>query len=137
MVQSYEKQRNLLTNSPEKMGVANSIGIIIKESHGMVDIEHGANVDGDYIWHFMPKHHSKTFPEDLSKVYQVLVTYLNKIIPESIKVDVYPPPKDWEIRLLTVVARKIKKSWTYDYDDMKKYLPIIGTKLTELMVKGK
>ena len=87
------------------------------------------------IWHFMPKHHSRAFPEDLSQVFQILVSYLGKIIPEAIKVDVYPPPKDWEVKLLTVVARKIKKNWTYDYDDMKKYLPIIGIEITKLMVK--
>ena len=101
----------------------------------MVDMEHGTNSDGDYIWHFMPKHHSRAFPEDLSQVFQILVSYLGKIIPEAIKVDVYPPPKDWEVKLLTVVARKIKKNWTYDYDDMKKYLPIIGIEITKLMVK--
>jgi len=125
--QDLEKEKSLSYN--------NTIGIVIKESHGMVDMEHGSNTDGDYIWHFMPKHHSHKFPDDLSKIYQVLVTYLNKIIPEDVKVDVYPPLKDWEIKLVTVVARKIKKKWTYDYDDMKKYLPIICGKITELMVK--
>ena len=48
------------------LSVNNTIGIILKESHGYVDIEHGGNTDGDYIWHFMPKATVRMdYPDDL------------------------------------------------------------------------
>lgn len=120
----------------EPLKVNNTIGIILKVTHGYVDMEHGSNEDGDYIWHFMPSKMSRLgFPEDLKLVYQVLVTHLKKIIPADVLVQVYPPEKMWEVKLITVAARKLKKHWTFEQEQMDKYLPIIGKAVTETMVR--
>jgi len=112
------------------------IDIIHKLRIGLVDMEHGKNRDGDYIWHFMPVDHRVKFPDDLTFIYSVLKGELDRIIPDGHRVDVYPPEKNWEIKVISVVARKIGKWWSFDSEDMKKPLHSIATRISNATSSG-
>ena len=101
-----------------------------KDTFDWVEVEHGLTPDGDYAWHFSNAHRSKPLPNKLTKIYQIIATYLDRVIPDEVTVDVYPPPESWEKKVITVIARGIGKKWNFDEDNMKKPLAKIGELVT-------
>lgn len=102
-----------------------------KEKFGWLEIEHGLTSEGDYAWHITTHHKGKPLPDDLEFTYRVLATYLDKVIPDKILVDVYPPPAAWEKKLISVIARGIGKKWNFEEESMVKNLPTIGDLISE------
>ena len=85
-----------------------------KEKIGYVELEHGLNDEGDYVWHFSPYHRAKPFPENVHILLRIIKTYLLKCIPSETTVDVYPPPSSWDKKVISVLARGLGKKWNFN-----------------------
>lgn len=109
------------------------------EKFGWTEIEHGLTDEGDYVWHFSNHHKHRRFPNDLTTIKRIIVTYLSKAIPEDIKKLVIDPPSDWEKKVLTVKAFGFGKLWNYDVlidEANNKYIPKIGELISEEIEKA-
>lgn len=84
------------------------------EKFGWTEVEHGLTADGDYVWHFSNHHRHRTFPQDLYKIKQIIVTYLSKLIPDTIQVICLDPPSDWDKKVITVKAKGFGKTFNFD-----------------------
>ncbi|RLA62965.1 MAG: hypothetical protein DRQ88_13010 [Epsilonproteobacteria bacterium] len=104
----------------------NAEATLKEEKFGWCQVDHGKNQDGDYVWNFFPWHRSRPFPDKMKTLLSIIHTYLDKVIPEDIKVEVTQPPADWEIKLITVEAKGLANKWNFDEENMSKYLPTIG-----------
>lgn len=97
---------------------------LVKEQLEWVEVSYGP-MGSEYVWSFSSFHPRRLFPKDPKKVVQIIVTYLNKVIPESIEVDCIIGSPEWEIRPITVIAHNFTNKWNFDEDEMKKYVPEI------------
>lgn len=95
---------------------------VSKLEHRWVIVEYGLNENGDYIWHFSQHRRERPFPQNLDLFYRIIATHLNKVIPSDVTVRIYPPPSDWEIKVISIVAKEIGKRWNFDEEDMSKHL---------------
>ena len=98
---------------------------------GWAEIQHGLNQDNDYVWHFSTHHPKRVFPPDFTIISRAIVTYLEKVIPNGVKRDFFPPPENWEKKVITVVARGLGDQWNFDEESMGKYLPKIAEYINE------
>lgn len=106
-----------------------------KEKFGWLEVEHGETDKGDYVWHFSDYHHQRKFPKDQKKILEIIVTYLDKVIPDNITKDVFPTPESWDKSVITVRANGIAKKWNFDEEAMTKPLKKIGELISEEIEK--
>ena len=119
----------------EKPSVVKPVADYITEKFDLLEVEHGYNDEGDYIWHFANAHRSRPFPNDIEYVCRVIATYFDPHIPKGVDVDVFFPPADWEKKVLTVIGRKLGKKWNFDEEKINAELETIGKLLSETMSK--
>jgi hypothetical protein len=77
---------------------------------GYIEIEHGWH-KADYIWHIKPWHPKKQFRVTLGRALYMIAMVLNSTIPSTVKVDVMPPSKDWDIPEITFKANGLRDCW--------------------------
>lgn len=90
------------------------VGDYKERTVGYVFVEYGLNDVGDFAWHFSSYHRAKLFPANLEMLLRIIKTYLSKVIPDNIHVEVYLPPQAWEKKTISVMARGIGKTWNFD-----------------------
>ena len=82
------------------------------QKNNLVLLEYGI-VDKDYVLHITPVHPKRNLT-DMTKlraaIDQVIIS-LNKIIPFNIRVEIFLPRDDWEIKVLSFVVREGAQSW--------------------------
>lgn len=81
-----------------------------EETFEKVKINHGAHGD-DYVWHISPAHPKASFKQPPDNIIRLIVTIMNKMIPEHIQVQIFPPEKDWEIKEYTFKAERLVDCW--------------------------
>ena len=81
-----------------------------EQKSGFVKIDHSWYYD-DYVWHIAPASHKKPWKVTLDRVVYAIAVTLNKHIPTTTHVDIFPPAYDWEIQEITVKAIDIRKCW--------------------------
>lgn len=124
---SEEKQvEEFKTHLKGNSSLVKAVGDYKTEKFDLLEVEHGLDVDGNYVYHFTSWHKARPFPQDQTKVTQIIVSYLNKSIPDSIEIDFYPSPDSWDKKVITVIARGVGKKWNYNEKNLIKTLPIIG-----------
>lgn len=106
-----------------------------KEEKKWVEVSYGPMGD-DYVWSFSSFHPRKTFPKNLQTLLSIVVTYLSKEIPESVKVDCIVGSPDWEIRPITVIAHGVAGKWNFDESNMTKHLDTICELMSEEIDKA-
>ena len=102
------------------------------EQHGYVEVTHGLNGSGDYIWQFAQLKKQRPFPDDLRFFYDQISKGLDPLF-QGIEWVMYPPPSDWEIKIISVKAKGVGKLWSFDEDEMGKPLPNICKILSDYL----
>jgi len=103
------------------------------ERIGFVDVQYGLNNDGDFVYHFTPAAPTKPFPDDCRPlVNNIIRPWLEKSgIPTGTTFNIHLPPREWEIKLVTIVATGVGKKWNFDEESYTKYIPKICDEITE------
>ena len=104
---------------------------IKKYTHRWVQVDHGLNEQGDYIWHISQHRRERPFPDNLNLFWKIIANHIDKVIPDDIKVKMDNPPSDWEIKVMSVRALGIGKNWNFDEDDMEKPLEAMCDHLSD------
>ncbi len=94
--------------------IVKAIGDFKKERIGYVEAEYGLNDMGDYVWHFSSFHKAKPFPKDPVLFIRVIKTFMEKVIPSDIEVDVLRSPESWDTTVISILARGFGKKWNFD-----------------------
>lgn len=103
------------------------------ENYNLLEVEHGLNDQGDYVWHFSNRHPARMFPQKLDAIVKIIKEKLSTVISDSTTVDVFFSPADWDKKIITVVARGVGKLWSFDEESMTKRLPEIGEEVSEFL----
>lgn len=86
-----------------------------KAKSSLVEVEYGV-VRGDYAIHVTPVHPQKNLTKKslLDAAIKSTVVILNKTIPPTLKVDIYLPRADYEIKATSYVIRQAVDAWNFD-----------------------
>lgn len=97
-----------------------------KTKTAMVEIEYGI-VKGDYVIHVVPTHPHKNLKNQklLEHAIRQTVLMLNKEIPGTLKVDIYLPRADFEIKATSYVVRDAADAWNFDATKVEALIPAI------------
>lgn len=90
-----------------------------EETVGKIKINHGPHGD-DYVWHISPHHPKSNFTQPADNIFRLCATIFKSLIPESIKVDVFPPKQDWEIKEWTFKAHGLMDCWQITQNEINK-----------------
>jgi hypothetical protein len=104
------------------------------EVHGYIEVSHGLNDEGDYIWQFAQLKKQRPFPNDLRFFYDQISKGLDPLF-QKVKWTIYPPPSDWEIKVIAVKAHGVGKLWSFDEEEMSKPLPKLCKVLNDYLDK--
>jgi hypothetical protein len=102
-----------------------------------VRVEYGV-VRQDYVIHTIPTHSRKNFsnPEVLKQAMYQTVTRLQRVIPNDLQVDIYPPDPEWEVKAVSYIIRRGADAWNLDRDKLEgEVLPEIKIALTEVCTR--
>jgi len=100
----------------------------VEQTSGWVTISHGWD-GADYVWHIAPARTSKTWKVSLQRVLYAIIKTMNDTIPQSVKVDIFPPYSDWDIKEITFKAYGLDYTWQIG----KKELNALNLKLFEVL----
>ena len=110
-------------NSKESAKVQSLSGSEVKVIDGKYsEISYGPNSDGDYAIHIAQTKKERPFPENLSDMHRLSIKYLDHILKLADKREVYPPPADWDYKLITIVCKNLSNKWNFYEDDLEKAL---------------
>ncbi len=99
----------------------------------LASIEYGV-VGSDYAIHITPTHpkynlsHGDLYSEALIQS----VKTLNKVVPQTLAVDIYHPQPDWEIKAMSFVIRGAADRWNFDVDSIESVIDEL-LQITETM----
>lgn len=81
----------------------------------LVTIEYGV-YQNTYAVHITPTHASRNLSDD-QKVYDAmyqLCTIMNKYVPPTLSVKLYPPRSDWQMKVISAVIDDGASAWNFD-----------------------
>lgn len=81
-----------------------------RQINGNVQIEHGWHHD-DYVWHIGTTHTRKVWKVSQDRLVYAVASVLDTAIPRTIKVNIFPPIADWEVKEYTVKALELQSAW--------------------------
>lgn len=86
-----------------------------KATTTLVEIEYGT-VKGDYVLHVTPIHPHKNLAKKqlLEAAVKQTIIILNNIVPPTLKVDIFLPRADYEIKATSYVIRQAADAWNFD-----------------------
>lgn len=101
------------------------------ERTATVEVEFG-RVKDDYVLHVTPIHPRKNLKKRalLESAVKTCVVNLNKVVPPSLRVDIYLPQDDWEIKAISFIIRDGWTAWNLDRDKLE--AETVPTLLTEV-----
>lgn len=103
--------------------VVKPIGDFKIEYHDLIQVEHGYDVDSNYIWHFSSRTDKRCLPSNNKFLAEAVYTYLHKHIPSDCKVDVFFPNPSYDIKILTVKGHSLGKKWNFDENQIQEHFP--------------
>jgi hypothetical protein len=101
------------------------------ETRGSIKIEHGW-VGADYLWHFYPVGRVGSWPVSTDRVLTAIVHTMNRVIPQTVFVDIFKPMLDWEIKMVTFKAKGLESSWNVTDEELRGLLDNLFNVLTSL-----
>ena len=82
-----------------------------KENHiGKIAISYGWD-DEDYVLHISTTDTRIPFRVDQRTLIMEIIKLLKKVIPDTVKVDIFTPSSTWELSMYTVKAWMLKRCW--------------------------
>lgn len=81
----------------------------------LLEIEYGT-VKGDYVLHVTPTHPQKNLAKRqlLEAAIKQTVIILNNSVPPTLKVDIYLPRSDYEVKATSYIIRQAADAWNFD-----------------------
>ena len=130
-----EKEKTKLENNIIKgnPNVVKPIGEYKTEFFSLIAVEHGFDIEGNYIWHFSSKTDRRQLSSDNKYLGEVVYTFLHKHIPGDCQMEVFFPNKSYDIRVLTVKGHGLGKKWNFDEKKANSALPKICEMLSQKM----
>lgn len=92
---------------------------LVAQISGLIQITHGWDKD-TFVLHIEPYHPRRPWAVSENRVMFAIARTMNKYIPSEVKVDMYPPMQDWEIKAYTFKAIDLKKAWNFQESDTEK-----------------
>lgn len=90
-----------------------------KERSSYIEIEHGWH-EGDYVFHIKPWHPKKQYRVTIMRVIYAIAKVVDSYLPKTVKGDIYPPSKQWEIPEITFKALGVQDNWAVRDTDLEK-----------------
>ena len=87
----------------------------VQQESGFIRIEHGWHHD-DYVWHVGTNHPRKDWKVSPDRLIYAIAATLDTMIPRTVKVNIYPPVADWEIKEYTIKALEVGSVWNVTKD---------------------
>lgn len=95
------------------------------------ELQHGLTNEGDYVWHFSSHHPRRLFPKNQDHILRIIVTFLDKVIPDDVVKSIFPSPADWDKKVITVKAIGFGKKWNFDQDKINGANAEIGLRISK------
>lgn len=125
-------KEELGAQTPDEEELVVDYPIFKLERVGYIEIEHGWH-KADYVWHIKPWNPKKQFKVTLGRVFYMIAMVLNEIIPPSVKVDISPPNRDWDIPEITFKANGLRDCWQVKDDDITEVTKKLFSSLDSLL----
>lgn len=92
----------------------------------LVEIEYGT-IKADYVLHVIPIHPNKNLKavELLNLAIKTTVQLLNKIVPTTLRVEIFLPRPDYEIKATSYIIRDAVEAWNFDAKPIEEIIPTI------------
>jgi hypothetical protein len=120
-------EKDIKTHFSGDPNVVKPVGDYVTETFGdqkLIDVEHGYDVDGNYIWHISTNTEKRNIPESRPFLIDIINTYFKPRIPEG-DVHVWFPNPEWDVKVLTIKGMDLGKKWNFDEDRINKVLPAV------------
>jgi hypothetical protein len=117
--------------SSTKPGRVSPSDALITERRGRVEIQYGW-VESDYVWHFTPTTNSGGWGVSADRVLYLIAQTMNAVIPKTVKVDVFKPMLEWEIKAISFKALNLKMTWNVSEEDIKSLTDTLFDVLSKL-----
>lgn len=88
----------------------------VKQESGMMAFEHGW-MQEDYIWHMQPKR-GKPWKVSPERVIFAIMKTMDTVIPRDMRVNIYPPDEDWDIKAYTAKVLGLRAAWNVPESDI-------------------
>lgn len=130
-VKAAEKNDPMADAKSGKTAHVTAIALLTQRS-GNVVIEHGAADHGDYVWHFQPfeRHQWST---SIDRVITAIARTMNTVIPQRIRVDIFEPYLDWDVKSITFRAYGLRECWNVQDKDVTRLTLQLFTVLNALI----
>lgn len=116
--------KRIKSGKPDGVSVPN----LLEQISGFISITHGWDKD-DYVWHMVPVRATRTWKVSLPRVLYAIIKTMNETIPQNVKVDIFPPYSDWDIKEITFKAYGLNYVWQIG----KKEISSLNLKLFEVL----
>lgn len=103
----------------------------VKQESGFLTIEHGWHHE-DYVWHVSVKK-PKTWKVSTERVIYAFAKTMDAFIPKQIRVDIFPPFTDWDIKDYTAKAVGLRAAWNVPPENIEKMTINLFTVLNTLV----
>lgn len=114
-----------------KPNVVTPIGKFKKETFDLIEVEHGYDVDSNYIWHLCSKTPRRCLPSNNKFLGELVYTYLDPHIPSDCQVEVFFPNSNFDLKILTIKGHRLGKKWNFDDKKVNLVLPEMCGRLSE------
>jgi len=81
-----------------------------KQTSGLVQIEHGWHQE-DYIWHIGTSNPRRDWKVSQDRLVYAIAATLDTVVPRTIRINIYPPVADWEVKEYTIKAMDLQSAW--------------------------
>lgn len=111
-----ESSRKLISGKPDAVKGPKNLS---QEVSGFVRIWSGWHDDA-FVWHIEPAQIRRPWKVSDERVMYAVAQTMNKVIPKRIKVDIWKPQRDWEIKTFTFKAQEIRLEWSIQEEDLQR-----------------
>lgn len=88
----------------------------VKQESGMLMFEHGW-MQEDYVWHIQPRS-GRPWKVSQERVLFAIMKTMDTVIPRTMRVNLYPPDEDWDIKAYTVKVLGLRAAWNVPDSDI-------------------
>lgn len=102
----------LQSGKPDQIKAA----VFTMQVSGQIQIRHGWDGD-DYVWHIEPISRRK-WKTSVERATYATIKTMSTTIPSDVFVKIFPPFSDWEIKVITFKAMKLRNCWNVSQTDL-------------------
>lgn len=113
-----------------------SVADLTKLTVKWLEIEHGDNDKGGYVFHFSDHHQQRTLPksdEGMHRVYNIITNHLEKLFSGK-DPEILAPPEGWEKKVISIIVPNWNsEDVSFDEDRVERALNSIGEEVSEII----